>query len=63
MHDFLIKINLKNLFDIKSVIKYKVNEIIIIINNVIKLWNEIRLSEYNEFESWNVIILWMKYVK
>ena len=24
-------------------------------NNIIKLWNEIELSEYNEFESWNVI--------
>ena len=47
---------LKNLFNIKSKIKYNVNEIIIIINNITKLWKEIKLSEYKELESWNIII-------
>ena len=47
---------LKNLFNIKSKIKYDVNEIIIIINNITKLWKEIKLSEYKELESWNIII-------
>ena len=28
----------------------------IIINNIIKLSNEIKLSEYKEFESWNIYI-------
>ena len=54
MYDFSIKINLKIYLNIKSEIKYNVNEVIIIINGVTKLRNETKLSEYNEFECWNL---------
>ena len=46
----------KNLYNMKSKIEYNVNEIIIIINNTTKLRKEIKLAEYEELESWNVII-------
>ena len=42
---FFNKIIFKYLFNIKSIIKNKVKVIIIIINNIIKLWKEIKLSE------------------
>ena len=45
-YNFFDNDKFKNLFNIKSITKYNVSEIIRIINNIIKLRSEMKLSEY-----------------